>query len=196
MRTSAAEEPARRIMLSWFAAAALAALALAGCGSVTQADQATSALSRTTPKAQADRTTPSVSWAPVMRRPVPGRPVPVPAVRTLTVIADRVARLDDDRVPAWVSVVVTTHEKALTSATPGDTERVGQRTIVYLITMKGHFVAEDASGPPGAHAPTGTYLSIVINARTFEVTDFGLSHKQPPVAPASFGPVTYLTVVS
>jgi hypothetical protein len=91
-----------------------------------------------------------------------------------------------------VSVVVTTHEKALTSATPGDTEPFNQHTIVYLVTMKGHFVAEAASRPSGAHAPTGTYLSIVINARTFEVTDFGLSHKPPPVAPASFGPVTYL----
>jgi hypothetical protein len=192
MRTRAADESARGITLPWFAAAALAALALAGCGNVTQADQATSALSRTTPKAGQHRTTPAASSTPVTRRAMSGRPVPASALRTLTAIADRVARLDDDRAPAWVSVVVTTHEKALTSATPGDTEPSGQQTIVYLITMKGHFVAEDASGPPGTQLPTGTYLSIVINARTFGTTDFGLSHKPPPVAPASLGPVTYL----
>jgi hypothetical protein len=39
-------------------------------------------------------------------------------------------------------------------------------------------------------------LSIVLNARTFESLDFGLSPKPPPVAPASFGPVTYLAAVS
>ena len=159
MRTRAADESARGITLPSFAAAVLAALALAGCGTVTQADQAASALSRTSPKAEADRTTPAGSSTPATRRAAPGRPVPTSALRTLTAIADRVARLDDGhRAPAWVSVVVTTHAKALTSATPGDTEPLGQQTIVYLITMKGHFVAEDASGPPGTHPPTGTYL--------------------------------------
>ena len=48
--------------------------------------------------------------------------------------------------------------------------------------------------PPGAHAPTGTYMSMVINAKTFAGLDFGLGPKPPPVAPASFGPVTYLKV--
>jgi len=68
--------------------------------------------------------------------------------------------------------------------------------VVYLVTMKGHFVAEDASVPAGAHAPTGTYLSIVINAKTFESLDFGLSSQPPSVAPSSFGPVTYLKAAS
>jgi hypothetical protein len=73
---------------------------------------------------------------------------------------------------------------------------LGQKTIVYLVTMKGHFVAEDVPTPSGAHAPTGTYLSIVINARSLESLDFGLSPKPPPVAPSSFGPVTYLRVIA
>jgi hypothetical protein len=89
-------------------------------------------------------------------------------------------------------VVVTTHEKALTSATPGDTEPGGQRTVVYLMTMKGRFVADDVSVPAGAHAPAGRYLSIVLNAKTFESLDFGLSASAPSVAPGRFGPVTYL----
>jgi len=196
MRAGATDEPARRITLPWFVAAALAALVLAGCGSVTQHGQETSAVSRTTPGAETGQITPAVSSGPVTRRAVPGRPVPTSALRTLTAIAGRVGKGDGDRAPAWVSVVVTTHQKALTSATPGDTEPSGQQTIVYLITMKGHFVADDVSVPPGAHAPAGTYLSIVINARTFEATDFGLSYKPPPVAPASLGPVSYLKVVS
>jgi hypothetical protein len=39
-------------------------------------------------------------------------------------------------------------------------------------------------------------LSLVISAKTFESLDFGLSAKPPPVAPGSFGPVTYLKAVA
>ena len=39
------------------------------------------------------------------------------------------------------------------------------------------------------------YLSVVLNAKTLEGMDFGLSLKPPPVAPSSFGPVTYLIVI-
>jgi hypothetical protein len=46
--------------------------------------------------------------------------------------------------------------------------------------------------PPRAKAPTGNYLSIVLNAETFKRMDLGLGRNPPPVAPASLGPVTYL----
>jgi hypothetical protein len=90
--------------------------------------------------------------------------------------------------------VVTTHAKALTSATPGDTEPAGQNVVVYLVTMKGDFVDNYATGPPGAKAPTGTYMSAVVNARSFQPMDYGLRPGPPPVLPSSFGPVTYLKV--
>ena len=47
--------------------------------------------------------------------------------------------------------------------------------------------------PPGGKAPTGRYLSLVIDARTFAGLDMGLSDRPPPVRPSSLGPVTYLT---
>jgi len=62
------------------------------------------------------------------------------------------------------------------------------------VTIKGHFVCGLCSVPPGAHAPTGTYLSLVIKAKTFEGTDSGISPKPPPLLAAHFGPVTYLKV--
>ena len=46
--------------------------------------------------------------------------------------------------------------------------------------------------PSGAAAPRGRYLSIVVDARTFEGLDFGIGPNPPPVSPASLGPVTYL----
>lgn len=124
----------------------------------------------------------------------PGKPVPASAVKRLTTIADRVVTEDGGHPVAWATAVVTTRAKALTSATPGDFIPNDQKTVVYLITIKGTFIDYGYSGPAGSHAPTGTYVSLVISANTFASTDGGISPKAPPVAPASLGPVTYLKV--
>jgi hypothetical protein len=149
------------------AATALAGLALVGCGSAGMAIGTATG-------------------------PVVGSPVPAAAVPRLRVIADRIAKGNGDAAPQWVSAVVTTHAKALTSATPGDTEPGGQTALVYLLTMKGRFAANGVPTPSGSPTPTGRYLSIVVSAKNFEVSDFGLSGKPPPVSPASLGPVTCL----
>jgi hypothetical protein len=122
-----------------------------------------------------------------------GTPVPGSALARLTQIAQRAATINGDPHPAWITAVETTHAKALTSATPGDYDPGTGRITVFLITMRGHFIAREASVPAGAKAPTGRYLSLVIDAKTFRGLDFGLSPKPPPVSPASLGPVTYLT---
>jgi hypothetical protein len=124
--------------------------------------------------------------------PVPGSPVPASAIERLTLIANDVVEANGGVAPAWVSVVVTTQGEALTSATPGHTVVGDMQAIVYLMTMEEQFVARRAPRPPRAKAPTGTYLSIVLDAQTFRRTAFGLGPNPPPVAPASLGPVTYL----
>jgi hypothetical protein len=121
-----------------------------------------------------------------------GAPVPASAIERLTAMAHRAAAINGDPAPVWTTAVMTTHAKALTSATPGDYVPGSARTKVFLITMRGHFTAREVSVPPGAKAPTGRYLSLVIDARTFAGLDFGISPKPPPVPPASLGPVTYL----
>lgn len=115
-------------------------------------------------------------------------------VQRLTAIARRADQANGGTPVLWTSVVRTTRSKAMTSATPGDFVPAGGSVAVYLITMRGRsaFTANDAPGPPGAKAPTGRYLSMVVNATTFALTDFGLSPDPPPVNPASLGPVTYL----
>jgi hypothetical protein len=162
----------RRAAALWSSAAVLAGLMLTGCA--THASDVSSSSS------------PS--------QPVPGHPVPASALHRLTVMTERAVKLNGGRTPAWVSVVVTTRGKAMTSATPGDTVPTGQGAIVYLVTMNGHFVDKTASVPPGAHLPAGTYMSMVIDAKTFQGLDYGIGSQPPPVAPASFGPVTYLKV--
>lgn len=128
------------------------------------------------------------------RAPVaPGAPVPASAIGRLIAIAHRAASINGDSDPAWTTAVMTTQAKALTSATPGDYVPGSAYVKVFLVTMRGHFTAREVSVPPGAKAPTGRYLSLVIDARTFQGLDFGIGPKPPPVPPASLGPVTYLT---
>jgi len=122
-----------------------------------------------------------------------GAPVPAPAIGRLTVIAHRAATINGDPYPAWITAVLTTRAKALTSATPGDHVPGSAHVKVFLITMRGRFTATEATGPPGAKEPAGRYLSLVIDAKSFRGLDFGISSKPPPVPPASLGPVTYLT---
>ena len=124
---------------------------------------------------------------------VPGLAVSSTAAARLDQIARSFASANGDARPAWIDSVITTHANALRSATPGDTEPAGNRTDVYLITIRGHFIGRMASVPLGAHLPTGRYISVVINARTFMIMDWGLSATAPPVSPASLGPVRYLT---
>jgi hypothetical protein len=123
--------------------------------------------------------------------PLPGSPVPASVIERLTLIADAVVEANGGIAPAWVSVVVTTHGRALASATPSSWVPGDMQAVVYLMTMEGQFVHRRS--PPRGKAPTGTYLSIVFNAETLRRMDLGLSHHPPPVAPASLGPVTYLT---
>ena len=123
-----------------------------------------------------------------------GTQVPASAIGRLTAMAHRAAAINGDSAPAWITAVVTTHAKALTSATPGDYSPGSARIKVFLITMRGHFTARDATGPSGAKAPTGRYLSLVIAAGTFQGLDFGIGPTPPPVPPASLGPVIYLPV--
>ena len=118
--------------------------------------------------------------------------VPASVLGRLTAMAHRAATINGDPAPAWITAVLTTRAKALTSATPGDHVPGSAHVKVYLITMRGHFTAGEASVPPGAKAPAGRYLSLVIDAKTFQGLDFGIGPKPPPVSPASLGPVTYL----
>jgi len=133
-----------------------------------------------------------LAWGGAGSPPATGAPVPVSAMARLTAVAGRAAEANGDASPQWMTAVLTTHAKALTSATPGDIVPGTDGGRVYLVTMHGHFTAYGSSPPPGAALPTGEYLSIVVDAATFQVLDFGLSHAPPPVPPASLGPVTYL----
>jgi hypothetical protein len=126
---------------------------------------------------------------------VPGSPVPSAAIPRLKAMAYRAAKVNGDADPLWISAVVTTYKQALTSATPGDLIPGAGSTVVYLLTMRGHFRMPMGPAPLSGHRPhprAAEYLSQVIQAKTFQATDLGLGPKPPPVDPASLGPVAWL----
>ena len=69
--------------------------------------------------------------------PLPGLPVPDSAIPQLMAVAAGAARRNGGGSPEWASAVVTTHERALTSATPGHRVPGREEVVVYLVTMKG-----------------------------------------------------------
>jgi hypothetical protein len=52
----------------------------------------------------------------------------------------------------------------------------------YLIAERGRFIAYGASPPLGAPLPRGSVMTIVVDAATGRVTDFGISNYYPPLA--------------
>jgi hypothetical protein len=165
------------------AARPLAAAAALACALALASGLATAGCARPPPRAGSPATA--------------GSPVPASAIPRLTAIGGRAAAANGDTAPpwmtaVWMTAVLTTHAKALTSATPGDFVPGTGDIPVFLITMRGDFVATAASRPAGAAAPAGRYLPIVVDAATFQVLDSGLSPSPLPVSPASLGPVTYL----
>lgn len=58
----------------------------------------------------------------------------------------------------------------------------------FLIVVTGKFVARNAPVPPGAPAPIGSVLTLVVDASTGEQTDFGIQDNVPNLA--ALGPVS------
>jgi hypothetical protein len=117
-------------------------------------------------------------------------PIPAGTRHRLLVIAERLAKSDGDPNPQWISVVASTREKAV-RASSGDLVG-GPDFPAYLITMKGRFADPYWSGPSGSKEPTGHYVTLVVNARTLQGTDYGISPGPPPEPASVLGPVTYL----
>lgn len=173
MRRTGAGYPACEAVLAC-AVAGLAGLMLTGCGSARLTNAAA---------------------ARVVSGLVPGSPVPASAIPRLRAVADQYVQGDSLTAPQWVSVVATSHKKALAAATPVEESVTGIGNIaVYLMTLKGRFSPLPVPSPlPSGKGPlSGKYLSIVVDAKTFEVLYLGLGNSPPPVSPASLGPVTYL----
>jgi co-chaperonin GroES (HSP10) len=82
--------------------------------------------------------------------------------------------------PKSVKHVESTRGQAVFEASGGDS--VPSDQDVYLVIVHGHFVAADAPRPPGTPAPTGSVMTLVMDATTGDITDFGVSDREPDAA--------------
>jgi hypothetical protein len=89
-----------------------------------------------------------------------------------------------DSTPSSIEYVTGSH-KQVVLALSGD--EVEGNTNVDAIIMHGSFVANHALRPSETPAPSGTVLTLIINATTGEITDFGLQNSEPNIA--ALGPV-------
>jgi hypothetical protein len=96
-------------------------------------------------------------------------------VTTLTVLAKNMAAYADDSNVVAGDAVLTTRQAAAT-ASSGDLVNTNQP--VYLVQLQGHFTALGASVPPGVKLPTGTDLTLVVDATSGSVTDWGVSNRK------------------
>lgn len=105
--------------------------------------------------------------------------------RQILRIALRAARSAGDREPRLIQHREGTRERAnLVDA--GDV--VPGHRWSYLIAERGRFVFNRAPTPLGAHAPTGSVLTLIVDAATRQVTDSGLSNRYPDLS--RLGPVS------
>jgi hypothetical protein len=94
----------------------------------------------------------------------------------LRAVAARVAALNGDPHPIKAIAVLSTRQTAVTASSGAD---VDTDQSSYLIVLHGHFVGYAAKLPRGAPLPRGNVLTIVVDADTNVVTDWGISDHAP-----------------
>jgi hypothetical protein len=91
-----------------------------------------------------------------------------------------------DASPTSIEHVEGTREQ-LVSALSGDEVRAASEDV-YAIVIRGQFVDSNAPRPSDAAAPSGSVLTVFIDATTGALTDFGIQNQVPDLT--SLGPVT------
>jgi hypothetical protein len=104
---------------------------------------------------------------------------------TILALALKAAAADGDPSPRLIQHAEGTRFEAVLISS-GDLVFAWNWSV--LIAVRGHFIAKGAPIPPGAKPPTGTVLTLVVDAATGQVADFGIGNRYPPLA--KLGPVT------
>jgi hypothetical protein len=99
--------------------------------------------------------------------------------------AHKYAAAMGDPNPSSIEHVESTRQQAV-AVLSGD--KVSTNPDVYAIVMRGQFVDNEAPLPGDATAPSGSVLTIIINATTGQLTDLGVQNQVPDLT--SLGPVT------
>jgi hypothetical protein len=118
-------------------------------------------------------------------RSVAAGPAPDPlALAAMRDVALEMSSQNGDAHPYDGEVFSSTRNLAETVIS-GDTVNTDQP--VYAVVFHGNFVGYLASVPAGAQLPTGHVMTIVFDAQTLEVTDWGLVDRAPATAKLGAG---------
>jgi hypothetical protein len=91
--------------------------------------------------------------------------------------------------PKTIEVVASPDHQAAEKIVSGDI--VNDHVAVYVVEVTGGtFTDNTASTPPGVPAPSGSVLTLTVDAQSFRVTDFGLTDTAPDLT--QIGPVVNL----
>jgi len=113
----------------------------------------------------------------------PGAPVPSAAATKLQAQAFPAVKNHGDAKPDWIVAVRTTFAQAMAAVDRGGkVPTVNPGTPVYVYLGYGDF-----------ETGAGSYISAIIDAKTFSVYESGLSHQGPALPLASLGPLASLT---
>lgn len=85
-----------------------------------------------------------------------------------------------DQTPTQIQHVRTTSRQAAVKADSGDL--VPGTHPSYVIVVRGHFTAAGLPHPRGEPVPAGTVLTLVVDATSGHVTDWGLVNRVPNIA--------------
>jgi hypothetical protein len=77
--------------------------------------------------------------------------------------------------PKTIEAVASPDHQAAEKIVSGDI--VNDHVAVYVVEVT--FTDNTASTPPGAPAPSGSVLTLTVDAQSFRVTDFGLTDTAP-----------------
>jgi hypothetical protein len=117
-----------------------------------------------------------------------GNPMTAAQIKSLVVSG---AAAMGDSTPTDISYsALTTRNGALAASGSGASMggAYGSASGYFVVVAHGEFTAYDAPIPNGAKIPTGTVMTLVVDAATGEVTDSGVQHDSPDLS--TLGPVT------
>jgi hypothetical protein len=103
---------------------------------------------------------------------------PISVPDAITDLAMQFAAANGDEAPAELSVVAGTRGDAV-AATMG--AKVDSNQPVYVVALKGHFIAYSAPRPPKTDPPEGRFMELVLDAETYENSRLGRSRRTLPI---------------
>src|SRR5436309_1535448 len=148
------------VVLAGIVVAGIVAASVAGASGAGASRAATKRSAASAGSASAKLATPNTSRVPAF----------------VTAAASRVAAINGDAHPSSAAWVKTTRQTAISAES---TDTVDSNQSVYYVVLHGHFAATKGYLGPGAAVPTGTILTLTVDASTGEVLDNSLSNKTP-----------------